>query len=270
MGAGMRFAKVLIVMMFAAVAWAAGAQGVPAVNLESRIIEDFDENPANRWVARGSKFTAVERDQNGKATKIYPTLANAPAYPLAAFGRSKDKQDRGALGIHGKFERRGYNFVEIIPAAEAPANTEESRIVYTDLAGKKWVHRPIDLPGQVRYMDLWVWGSNLKFYIDVHLEDHKGTDYVIRMGDLAFFGWRNLRIGIPAYISQNVDTVPRFRNLKLTKFTLWTRPEERVDDFYFYIDHLKVLTDIFESRYDGDDLETPETLQKVWGTTWNK
>jgi hypothetical protein len=270
MGAGMRFAKSLIVLMFAAVSYAAGAQGLPTVNLESRIIEDFDEKPTTRWIARGSKFTTVERDQGGKATQVYPVLASTPGYPLAAFGRSKDKPDRGTLGLHGKFDRKGYNFIEIIPAAEAPANTEDSKVVYADLAGKKWVHRPIELPGKIHYMDLWVWGSNLKYYLDVHLEDYKGEDFVIRMGDLNFFGWKNLRIGIPSYISQASGTVPRFRNLRFTKFTLWTRPEERVDDFYFYLDHFKVLTDLFESRYDGDDLEEPETLKQVWGTTWNR
>lgn len=271
MGAGMRSAKRLFVLLFAAAAFAAAAQTLPTANLESRVVDDFDEKPTTRWIARGSKFTTVERDQNGKATRMYPVTANAPGYPIAAFGRSKDKPDRGTFGLRGKFDRRGYNFVEIVPAAEAPKDADASKIIYEDIqGGKKWVHRPIDLSGKIHYLDLWVWGSNLKYYLDVHIEDYRGIDYVVRMGDLNFFGWKNLRIGIPTYISQSANTVPRFRSLRLTKFTLWTRPEERVDEFYIYFDHLKVLTDLYESRYDGDDFEEPATLEKVWGTAWSR
>ncbi len=271
MGARMRSARSLFVLLFAAVALAASAQSLPTVNLESRVIDDFDENPTSRWIARGSKFTTIERDQSGKATKKFPLTAVAPGYPVAAFGRSRDKADRNTLGVRGKFDRRGYNFVEIIPAAEAPADVDPARIIYEDVAGgKKWVHRPIELPGTVHYLDMWVWGSNLKYYLDVHFEDYQGIDYVVKMGDLNYFGWKNLRIGVPAYVSQSVNTVPRFRSLRLTKFTLWTRPEERVDEFYIYFDHLKVLTDLFESRYDGDEMEEPETLKQVWGTTWSR
>ncbi len=271
MAAGMRFARYLFVQIFAAAAYVAGAQGLPTASLESRVIEDFDSNPTSRWIARGSKFTDIERDQNGKATRMYPVTASVPGYPLALFGRSGDKQERGTLGIHGKFDRRGYNFIEIVPAVEAPSDADPSTIVYEDISsGKKYVSRPIELPGKIFNLDMWVWGSNLKYYVDVHLEDWRGVNYVIKMGDLNYFGWRDLRIEIPGYLSQSASTVPRFRNLRLTKFTLWTRPEERVDDFYVYLDHLKVLTDLYESRYDGDDLEDPQTLQKVWGTTWDR
>lgn len=271
MGAGMRTARRLFVLVFAAAALAAAAQSLPTVNLESRVVDDFDENPTSRWIARGSKFTTVERDQSGKATRMYPVTAVVPGYPMAAFGRSKDKEDRNSFGVRGKFNRRGYNFVEIIPAAEAPANVDKSKIIYEDIeTGKKWIHRPIELPGTVHFLDLWVWGSNLKYYLEVSFEDHRGTDYAVKMGDLNFFGWRNLRIGIPSYISQSASTVPRFRNLRLTKFTVWTRPEERVDEFYVYFDHLKVLTDLYEARYDGDEMEEPEFMKQVWGTTWSR
>jgi hypothetical protein len=265
----MRFRKSLFLQLFAAAAFVAGAQTLPTVSFETRVIEDFDENPTSRWIVRGSKFTTVERDESGKATRIYPVAANVPGYPLAAFGRSTDKPDRGTLGLHGRFDRKGYNYIEIIPAAEAPKEADQSQIIHQDgTTGKKWVSKPLDLPGRILYLDLWVWGSNLRYYLDVHLEDYRGIDHVVRMGDLNFLGWRNLRAGIPGGIMQNANTVPRFRNLRLTKFTLWTRPEERVDDFYVYFDQIKVLTDLYETRYDGDDLEQTATLQKVWGTTW--
>jgi hypothetical protein len=240
------------------------------VSWESEIIDDFDQTPTDRWVVRGSKFTTVERDENGNPTKIYPEIADVPGYPEALFGRSKDKQDRGVLGIHGKFNRRGYNQVEIIPAMEAPADTPDGEIIHQDLeTGKRWVSKPLDLPGRVGIVDLWAWGSNHRYYLEMYVRDYRGVDHVISMGDLNYFGWKNLRVGIPAVIPQAAQYVPRFRNMQITKFVLWTRPEEKVDNFYFYLDHLKVLTNLFESRYDGDELESPEMLEQVWGTTWD-
>lgn len=240
------------------------------VSYESSIVEDFDETPTDRWIVRGSKFTTVERDENGNATKVYPEIADVPGYPLALFGRSKDKDDRGVLGLHGKFDRRGYNIIEIIPATEAPADATPEQIIYEDLgSGKKWISKPLDLPGRVGYIGLWAWGSNHKYYLELHLRDYRGVDHVVKMGDLNFFGWKNLRIGVPSIVPQAAQYVPRFRNMQITKFALWTRPQEKVDDFYFYLDHLKVLTNLFESRYDGDDLEEPEFMQEVWGKTWD-
>jgi hypothetical protein len=197
-------------------------------------------------------------------------LADVPGYPQALFGRSLDKPDRGVLGMWGKFDRKGYNFIELIPAAEAPADADDSAIIYENLEdGKRWVHAPIDLPGRISYIDIWVWGSNHKYYLDLHVEDHRGIDYVLKFGDLNFVGWRNLRIQIPTYISQSVQYLPRFRNMRVTKLTIWTRPQEKVDEFFMYFDHMKVLTDLFESRYDGDDFEQPDFMQDTWGKTWD-
>ncbi len=48
---------------------------------------------------------------------------------------------------------------------------------------------------------------------------------------------------------------------------MWTRPEEKVDNFYIYFDQIKVLTDIFISRFDGDNLANQESVQGMDWTT---
>jgi hypothetical protein len=39
-----------------------------------------------------------------------------------------------------------------------------------------------------------------------------------------------------------------------------------VDNFYIYIDQLKVLTDTFESFFDGDELADPDWINDVWSS----
>jgi hypothetical protein len=39
---------------------------------------------------------------------------------------------------------------------------------------------------------------------------------------------------------------------------------EQVNNFYIYFDQLKVLTDTFETRYDGEELADPKKVQELW------
>jgi hypothetical protein len=52
--------------------------------------------------------------------------------------------------------------------------------------------------------------------------------------------------------------------MELVKIVLWTRPEEAVDGFHFYLDQVKVLTDVFETPFDGEGLADPDFVQQTW------
>ena len=240
-----------------------------AAILNSEVLENFDDNPTTRWMARGSKFTTVEYDENRNPIGIFPKVAETASYPTSLFGFKNDKndegQDRKVLGIYGKFDRRGYNYVEIIPAKAADSSTAESDIVYEDInTGTKWAHAPLDIPGKVQYFDMWVWGSNYNYYLDAHFEDYRGLTYSFRLGNLNYAGWKNLRVIIPGYIPQSEPYIPKFKPLRFTKFVMWTRPEEPVSGFYLYIDHIKVLTDVYTDRFDGDDLANLDLTKQIW------
>jgi hypothetical protein len=231
--------------------------------LESKIIESFDnpENPeeaewsSHRWVVVGSKFAAKEYDEEGNVVDEYPKTAYVESWPEALFGANKEGRDLKVLGIHGKFDRRAYNFIEIIPVADE--NDEEGNPVF----------KPIRLPGKTQRFDVWVWGSNYNYYAEAHFRDFKGIVHVLKLGDLDYTGWRNLQVRIPGYIPQSggyVTSGGYLKELELIKLVIWTRPEERVDDFYIYLDQIKTLTDTFVSRFDGDDLADPEKIEEVW------
>jgi hypothetical protein len=251
----------------------------PTTILTTVVIETFEEDPnrgwgeaTTRWFARGSKFTTREYAENtDEVIGIYPKTASVEAYPTALFGIKSDKNEFGeprkVLGIMGKFDRKGYNYVEIIPGKPADANTKEEDIIYEDInTGTKWVHSPITIPGRVNHFDIWVWGSNYDYYLDAHFQDYRGMVHSFRMGDLKYAGWRLLRVVVPGSIPQSEPYIPRFKPLLFTKFVIWSRPHERVSGFYVYFDEMKVLTDIYEGRFDGDDLADLETTKEIWGS----
>ena len=210
-------------------------------NFQSVVIEDFNDPEESRWIVRGSKFIADN----------YPQWTHVRAWPEALYRREPEDRTLRSLGIQAAFNRRGYNYLEIIPAELNPEG--------------ELVARPIPIPGLATALDLWVWGSLRDYYLDAHFRDHNGIVHVLRLGDISFRGWRNLSITIPGWLPQTVAYVPQRRGLDLVKLVLWTRPHERVDEFYVYFDELKVMTDLFEERFDGEDLANPEFIQQVWG-----
>jgi hypothetical protein len=86
------------------------------------------------------------------------------------------------------------------------------------------------------------------------------------MGTLSYTGWRDLRTAVPANIPQTKRLQPRLASLDFLKFRIWTAPNEEVENFFIYFDQFKVLTDTFETLYDGDALANPTRINELWGT----
>lgn len=211
------------------------------LNLESKILETFDpDTRTSDWLIRGSKFI----------TEGYPKKAFAETWPEALYGSNLEEKELEVLGIQFKFDRQGYNYIEIIPVKE----DEEGNTV----------HNPIEIPGRVQQLDLWAWGSDFDYYMEAHIRDFRGVVHVLRMGSLNYVGWRNLRVNFPSYVPQAQQYTPYLAGLQLEKLVVWTQPQERVHNCYLYIDQIKILTDTFVSRFDGDELTRPEKVQEIW------
>ena len=214
-------------------------------NLESVIIENFDDPNARQWNVQASKFVA-----DG-----LPLVTYAESYPEALFGRNNQGLDLKVLGVKAAYDRKGYNYLEIYPVEE-----DSSGVLVPD---------PITLPGRVMQFDLWVWGSNYDFYIEVHLRDYVGRMHVLQLGELQYVGWRNLKTVIPPYVPQAGGYISEggfLKTLELVKLVIWTKPTENVNGFNVYLDQLKILTDTFVSRFDGDDLADPEKVNDIWAS----
>ena len=227
-------------------------------NWQSFILEAFNGESAREWDFGGrthtfdfewradaSRFTSTIDDVT------FPQLSFIQAWPMALFGNNIEGRDLRSLGIWGKFDRRGHNWIDIYPVTIGDDGEEQ----------------PFEfpIPGRVRYMDMWVWGSNLNYTLEAYVRDHNGVVHRIPMGSLGFQGWRNMRARIPNHIPQTRRVLPRYAGLSFVKFRIWTTPMERVDNFFVYFNQLKILTDTFETLFDGSDLADPDRVQELWG-----
>ena len=236
---------ILLVVLLAGVAIA----NEVTVNLQSIILDDFNGG-GSRWVARGSKFLAVD---GGTSRYEYPfTFQFVDDVWPEAMMRSDNDSPR-VFGVQASFTRPGYNYIELIPVEDQ------------DDANGNPIPRPILIPGRPLAIDLWAWGSNYNYYLEAHVRDYRGIVHPLGLGSLHYAGWRNLRVNIPNHIPRAVRFVPARRQMYLEKLVLWTRPGESVSGFHFYLDQIKVLTDLFENPFDGQGLANPEFVRDVWG-----
>ena len=230
-------------------------------NWESFILESFSGETSRQWDFGGRTYTfdfEWKADASRFASVVdgepFPQLTFVPAWPQALFGVNREGRDLRSLGIWGKFDRRGYNWIDIYPAK-----------VGTGGDGEDPEDFEIPVPGRIQYLDMWVWGSNLNYYLEAYFRDHQGVVHNLYMGSLGFQGWKNMRVRIPSNIRQSKRVLPRYAGLSFVKYRIWTTPMERVDNFYVYFKQMKVLSDTFESLFDGDELADPERVQELWG-----
>ena len=238
------------------------------VEMESRILDKFDGSPyvvdgeehRYTWKVAASKFATKTPEQT------FPVIGVIGTGPLAI---TRNAGDAGAksLGIQGAFDRSGFNWIDIYPT------------LADDTDGS-----PAEIPllGRTRFIDVWAWGSNLNYSLEAYIRDNRGVMHVIPMGTLRFAGWRNLRSAVPSGIPMVSNVIPRSTHATtFVKFRVWTDPNERtyvdierdklgkvlkIVPFYLYLTQLKVLSDVYETVYDGDELANPKTTTKLWSS----
>ncbi|HVO40786.1 MAG TPA: flagellar filament outer layer protein FlaA [Spirochaetia bacterium] len=210
------------------------------VNLQVRPLISFNDPAQANWIVQASKFS----------TQGFPESKLIKTWPDVLYGRNKDNKELNSLAIHSKFDRKGYNYIEIIPAAK-------------DSSGNL-VPKSIPIPGKVQRMDLWIWGSNYNYKIDLFLRDYRGIDHVLHFGSLEFMGWKDLAVTVPGAIPQSRRYIPQFQGLELTKLVIWTAPDEKVDDYWVFLNDLTILTDLYQTRFDGENLADPDYLNQLW------
>ncbi|MDR0473996.1 MAG: flagellar filament outer layer protein FlaA [Treponema sp.] len=218
------------------------------------VLESFNgSNTSHEWTIGSKTYTydfTWKLDASRFASNIdgeqFPKMNYVPSWPQALFGPNRAGKDLQSIGIWGKFDRRGYNWIDLYPVSSDDEPFE------------------IPIPGRISFLDMWIWGSNMNFYIEAYIRDHQGIIHVINMGNLAYAGWRNLRVRVPGNLIQSKRVLPRHAGVTFVKFRIWSTPVERVENFYIYLNQFKILTDVFETLFDGDDLADPDHIQEIW------
>jgi len=231
------------------------------VDLTSIVLEHFGEGTTHEWnegrrsrsfefswAVAASKFATKSTNEDGNEVS-YPIMAYIESWPVALYGYKREGDPVKSLGINGRFDRQGYNWIDIYPVQGEGNDAKPFEI---------------PMPGRIRYLDLWVWGANLDYNVEAYIRDFQGAVHIIKMGNLAYTGWRNLRANVPATVHQAKRILPNLAQLHFVKFRVWTTPGEKVDNFYIYIKQFKVLSDTFESIFDGDELADPDLLPQLW------
>jgi len=244
--------KILCLIIWACITvFSAYSQTARIVSWDTKILESFngDDDAKYTWKTQASRFIA-SKDIAGNDVQL-PNLRYVEAWPLQEFGtpRGANAQVYRSLGMNAAFDRRGYNWIDLYPT------------MADDSEGKSF---EIPMPGRVKSIDCWVWGANLKYYIEVFIRDYRGVVHTLKLGDISFPGWHNLRVELANNIPQERRLLPSYAGLKFIKFRIWTLPVERVDNFYIYFKQLRILTDVFEALFDGSDLADPDHVQDLW------
>ena len=272
----MKYTSLRVVCLVLLLGTALAAFGQDAtVNLESKVIESFNnaEDSLFVWRKEASRF-AVGKDPADKDNPsfanfgledgdFYPKLNFFDVWPMALYRNNREGKEIKSLGVWGKFKRMGYNWIDVYPTLKSQGDDAEPY--------------EIPLPGHIRFLDVWMWGSNLNYYVEAYIRDEQGVIHTLYLGSLYYQGWKNLRIGIPTAIPQrrriildptSAATLSTAEKnaiyLKFVKFRVWTTPREQVANFFTYFHQLRVTTDVYERIFDGDEMSDPDWIRENW------
>jgi hypothetical protein len=244
-----------------------------ASNIQSIILEDFevgqDGKPNRPWVIIPERFGRKGSVDSGESLQ---DMKWVKAWPEAYFGLDKgtgkgelffgvsattEEAKKKYTDVSGSclalklaFERQGYNVVELYPVALNKDN--------------KYSKTPIPFKGKVQQVDMWIWGANYNYNVEMVIMDFKGVEWRLPVGNIQHAGWKNFVVTIPKSIPQAVTYIPSMKAFSLVKLVIWTTPNEKVTGAYIYIDHIKYLTDVYGDLYDGYQLGDTTYIKDLW------
>ena len=161
-----------------------------AQRLESIVVDSFDDPDQRVWIENGAEKKDPRTwlvDGSKFKTDGYPIVKFVEGdgtYPEQLFGNNPNKLPLKSIGVYAKFDRKGYNYFELYPAKK----DDQGNLVPT----------PIPLPGITKQIDLWVWGSNFRTDLEIHVRDFRGIPYILNGGSLDFQGWRDIKFIVPS------------------------------------------------------------------------
>lgn len=231
----------IIICLFISISSFAVYGQTSSVYMETRLLYNFETLDEWQPISNASRFMfrGDRTNENGVVMK-YPNMRLFATKPYGMGNQSYNSTN--SLSVSVSFFRKSYNFFDLVPTVQ--------KII----------------PGKAQTFDVWVWGGNYDYTMEMLFEDYRGYTYTLPLGSIRFIGWRNMSTAVPSFIPQEEPYVPRAKGLRFMNFRFWSSPEERADNFVVLLDYFQTVTDTFREAYDGSDIET--TLgQEVGGRT---
>ncbi|HOG63992.1 MAG TPA: flagellar filament outer layer protein FlaA [Spirochaetota bacterium] len=197
-------------------------------NIQTFVLNSFED--PKEWRVDYSMYAAKKYNPSTKQFEIDRERNIWTNFVGKPWGVTVEGTNNRCLAVKASYDRKGYNWMEVYPA------------------------KPLPMIGRVEAIDVWVWGGNFQWRLEIHLLDYLGYKHIIDAGWLNFIGWRNIRLAVPRHIPQGERYVPRLKTLRFEKFVLFANPGEREDVFYVYFDRMQIQADVYSERFDGDDL----------------
>ena len=208
-----------------------------AKSLATVLMDDFDSVGAQDYLYAGQKYSWEWGVQASRfVADGFPKLEyfNGISNSLAVLKRGMDGE-RKCLGVQVSYKRKGDNWFEVFPTKDDKA------------------FEPV-FQGTVNTVDFWVWGANYNYYLEMLVRDANGTVHVLKVGSLAFSGWRNIVVKIPGWLCQHSKLRSGPPNMTFVGFRIRSDAGEFVDDYAIFFDELKYTTNTLSDIYDGYDL----------------
>ncbi len=223
--------------------------------LKAVVVEDF-EKPLD-WIVE-----SVPKKNNDAKKNPVPILdlkyvdgGPSDLIPEKWTADKKGLEKTKCLGLHFRFKYPGYNSVHLLPPPEVQWDDPTKRVTtYDSRTGTEVQERAIQLPGRAKGVSVWFHGRGNDYTLECWLKDHRGDVHILKMGSLNFVGWRPMKVSIPANIPQETQSYPQTRVTKIVRFVVRSTPEAGMEDVYMFFDQLKVLTDVFEVNFDGQNM----------------
>ncbi|MBN8215389.1 MAG: hypothetical protein J0L75_02055 [Spirochaetes bacterium] len=211
----------------------------------------FAEQPRFRNIVTMPWFTfdkgADWRFEASRGVKVTNGTTNVTMRVVAKSPTTMASQSSNSLHIGAAFYARGHNWVDAIPVKE---------------------QAPFE--GVVQSVDIWAWGGNYDWTLEVRLKDMNDVEYTLPMGSLRYLGWQNLNLDIPTAIPQSTHLVGGIKGLSVLKFRMTSMPSERPERFNCFLNTFKVITDTFKPNYDGAELERMLVEESKGNSSGNK
>jgi hypothetical protein len=158
----------------------------------------------------------------------FPVERQSDAFPNALSKEDLEKE-KTILGIKSCWISRAFNWVAIEPKA------------------------PLYTPDNPVSLSLWVWSPNYAYDVFITVRNEQGYFYNLYMGNLSYFGWRNLKMNIPRYVFPTDKHVSSTK-LQIVRIRVVSTPGEDSKGFYAYFDLMQVVHGNQTKTYAGNTL----------------